>query len=192
LFVRRTIDRSLAPARTSRCNRCDEIASLTRATVIGNAYEPKTQSALTVRKRRLPAREPGCRRSLHTWSVWRPDDSQSRCSPCVPSPPRRRRRKGSVGCRAGERAASACSGTGHSAVSAGEFWCGRRGGVSHRRAWKANADALCVAPAPQGGLVPGGDGRSERCGVPQEWWKCLTRRNSSVRAHSSVGRAADS
>jgi hypothetical protein len=45
---------------------------------------------------------------------------------------------------------------------------------------------------PQGGLVPGGDGRSERCGVPQEWWKCLTRRNSSVRAHSSVGRAADS
>jgi hypothetical protein len=29
------------------------------------------------------------------------------------------------------------------------------------------------------------------CG-PQEWWKCLTSRNSSVRAHSSVGRAADS
>ena len=32
-----------------------------------------------------------------------------------------------------------------------DFWCGRRGGISHRRAWKARADALCVAPAPRDG-----------------------------------------
>ena len=27
------------------------------------------------------------------------------------------------------------------------------------------------------GFVPERRGRSEHCGVPQEWWKCLTRRN---------------
>ena len=56
---------------------------------------------------------------------------------------------------------------GHSAVSAWEFWCGRRGGVSHRRAWKAPADALCVALALRGLSSPSGKGRSEHCGVPQ-------------------------
>jgi hypothetical protein len=39
-------------------------------------------------------------------------------------------------------------------ASAWEFWCGLRGGVSHRRAWKAPADALCVAPAPRGRSRP--------------------------------------
>ena len=38
------------------------------------------------------------------------------------------------------------------AESAG-FWCGRRGGISNRRAWKARADALCVAPAPRDGAA---------------------------------------
>ena len=41
------------------------------------------------------------------------------------------------------------------------------GGVSHRRAWKAPADALCVAPALRGLSSPSGKGRSEHCGVPQ-------------------------
>jgi hypothetical protein len=40
----------------------------------------------------------------------------------------------------------------HLAESAG-FWCGRRGGISDRRAWKARADALCVAPAPRDGAA---------------------------------------
>jgi len=30
-----------------------------------------------------------------------------------------------------------------------EIWCGRWGGLSHRYAWKASANALCVAPAPR-------------------------------------------
>ena len=56
------------------------------------------------------------------------------------------------------------------AESAG-FWCGRRGSISNRRAWKARADALCVAPAPRDGA---GNGRSEHRRCPQKWWKCLT------------------
>lgn len=38
------------------------------------------------------------------------------------------------------------------AESAG-FWCGRRGSISNCRAWKARADALCVAPAPRDGAA---------------------------------------
>ena len=43
-----------------------------------------------------------------------------------------------------------------------EIWCGRWGGLSHRYAWKALANALCVLPRRVAGLSPAsGYGRSD-------------------------------
>jgi hypothetical protein len=96
---------------------------------------------------------------------------------------------------------------------------GRRGGYARMRrhkgrairpasAWDFGVDAgatfLIVAlgkrspmpyvwlPRGGAGLVPERQGAFGALRCSAKWWKCLTRRNSSVRAHSSVGRAADS
>ena len=94
-------------------------------------------------------------RCAETLAFWPPCCSRDQCSPFVPS--RGSSRQGACASDGRWDRIPACNGATSGSIrpaSAWEFWCGRRGGVSHRRAWKAPADALCVAPAPRGRSRP--------------------------------------
>lgn len=116
---------------------CRTTKKPTSTAAIASAMNPMTRCAFLPEDCYAPPREPGCLLRL---------TARQEFLICAARPAA----EGLIGSRPAAQAGTHATTDDlcNLAESAG-FWCGRRGGISDRRAWKARADALCVAPAPR-------------------------------------------